>query len=330
MFSLLAVIHVGSALWVYTDVKRREQSLFWVLGTVLMPEAFFPIYFWRIESKLIWYCPSCSRENPDSTRGCRHCNRLYAREEVALRLHGYPEPSDVMAISLAALLVHRFCFYLIFLIRDGEDLLAEAIDITALSPSELWTIELIAANALIWLCFHCITARYFGRLNMIGLQFKFSYRQIALPVVLAPLLFLFSELIVHSISQVSQWTSIAILENLIQWEHGQESAYLPEVFDSSMILVAFVAIVLSPFAYEVLFRGIGYLAFARRFGHSAGIVFGALLYAIFHGGVIQFIPSFVFAVVATLLYYHTRSLIPSIITHGLVNMIALAVHLHNT
>ena len=329
LFSLLGVIHVGSALWVYSDVKRRGQSLFWVLGTVLIPEAFFPIYFWRIEPRLIWYCPACTRENTDSTRRCRHCERLYTREETVLRLHGYPEPSDVMVIALTTLLIHRFCLYLIFLIRDGSDLLAEAIDIITLSPSQLWTIELIAANALIWLCFHCVTARYLGRLNSIGLQFTFSYRHIALPLVLAPLLFLFSEATVHSISRVSQWTSFSTLENLIQWERDQESAYLPEDFDASIILIAFVAIVLLPFAYEVLFRGIGYLAFARRFGHSAGIIFSALFYAIFYGGATQFIPSFVFGVVATLLFYHTRSLIPSIITHSLVNMIALAARFYD-
>ena len=335
LFSLLGVIHVGSALWVYKEVKLRGQSLLWVLGTVLMPEAFFPIYFWRVEPKLMWYCPACTRENTDSTRRCRHCDRLYTREETVLRLHGYPVTSDVMVIALATLLVHRFCLYLMFLIRDGSDSLAEVVDITTLSPSQLWTIELIAANALIWLCFHCVTARYLGRLNSIGLQFKFSYRQIALPLVLAPLLFLFSEAVVHSISQISHWTSLTTLENFIQWEHDQESAYLPEIFDASIILVAFVAIVLLPFAYEVLFRGIGYLAFARRFGHSTGIILSALFYAIIHrgaiphGGAIQFVPSFVFAIVASLLFYHTRSLIPSIITHSLLNLIVLAARFYN-
>ena len=205
-----------------------------------------------------------------------------------------------MVIFLASLLVHRFCLYLTLLIRDGSDLLTEVVDITSLSPSQLWTIKLIVANALIWLCFHCITARNFDRLNSIGLQLKFSYRQIALPLVLAPLLFLFSESTVHFLSQVSRWTSFTTLENLIQWEREQESAYLPENFDASIILIAFVSIVLSPFADEVLYRGIGYFAFARRFGYSKGILLSALFYAIFHvyviihGGVIQFIPSFVF------------------------------------
>ena len=336
LFVLLGIIHVGSALWLYKDAKLRGQSPYWALGAVLVPEAFFPIYFWRIEPKLIWYCPACTSANTDSTRRCRNCERLYTREETILRLHGYPEPSDAMVIFLASLLVHRFCLYLTFLIRDGSDLLTEVVDITSLSPSQLWTIKLIVANALIWLCFHCITARNFDRLNSIGLQLKFSYRQIALPLVLAPLLFLFSESTVHFLSQVSRWTSFTTLENLIQWEREQESAYLPENFDASIILIAFVSIVLSPFADEVLYRGIGYFAFARRFGYSKGILLSALFYAIFHvyviihGGVIQFIPSFVFGVTAALLFHHTRSLIPSIITHGLVNAIALVTWYYNS
>ncbi len=329
LFVLLGVIHIGAAFWVYNDVKRRGQSLFWVLGTVLMPEAFFPIYFWRIEPKLIWYCPSCNRENADLSRRCGHCERLYTREETLLRLHGYPEPSDAVVISLTTLLVHRFTLYLIFLIRDGSALLSEVVDITTLSPFQLWTIELIAANALIWLCFHCVTARYFGHLRSIGLRFTFSFRQIALPLVLAPLLFLFSESTVHVISQVSRWTSFAAVENLLQWERKQESAYFPESFDASIILIVFVSIVLVPFAYEVFFRGIGYLAFASRFGHSKGILLSALFYAVFHAGAIQFIPSFVFGVTVSLLFFHTRSLIPSIITHSLVNTIALAAWFYN-
>ena len=57
LFVLLGIIHVGSALWVYKDAKLRGQSLYWALGTALMPEAFFPIYFWRIEPKLILVLP---------------------------------------------------------------------------------------------------------------------------------------------------------------------------------------------------------------------------------------------------------------------------------
>ena len=326
---LLGVIHIGTALWVYKDAKLRGQPLYWALGTILMPEAFFPIYFWRIEPKLIWYCPACTHENTDLSRRCTQCERLYTREETVLRLHGNPQPSDVMVISLATLLVHRLCLYLTLLIRDGSDLLTEVVDITTLSSSQLWIVELIAANALIWLCFHCVTARYLRYLRSIGLRFAFSFRHIALPLILAPLLFLFSESTVHVFSQVSHWTSFTTLENLLQWERNQESAYFPDDYDASLILIAFVSIVLTPFAYEVFFRGIGYLAFARRFGHFKGIILSSLFYAVFHAGAIQFIPSFVFGVTVSLLFFHTRSLIPSIITHCLVNAMALAAWFYN-
>lgn len=303
--------------------------MYWALGTILMPEAFFPIYFWRMEPKLIWYCPACTHENADLSRRCTQCERLYTREETVLRLHGNPQPSDVMVILLATLLVHRLCLYLTLLIRDGSGLLTEVVDITTLSSSQLWIVELIAANALIWLCFHCVSARYFGRLRSIGLQFAFSPRHIAFPLILAPLLFLFSESTVHALSQVSRWTSFTTLENLLQWERDQKSAYFPEDYDASLILTAFVSIVLTPFAYEVFFRGIGYLALARRFGHFKGIILSSLFYALFHAGAIQFLPSFVFGVSVSLLFFHTRSLIPSIITHGLVNAIALAAWFYN-
>ena len=295
-----------------------------------MPEAFFPLYFWRIEPKLIWHCPACSRENTDSSRKCKHCDRLYTNEETVQRLQGYLEPSDVVAIFLSALLVQRLALYLTITVRNGSDVLREGIDITTLLPSHLWTIELIAANVLIWLCFHCVTARYRRRLNFVGFQDTFSLRLIVLPVVLAPLLFLFSEATVHGLSLTSRSTSFTTLEILIQWENTQESAYLPDGLDASIILIVFVSIFLAPLANELLFRGIGYSALARRFGHSAGIISSALFYAIFHGGAIQLIPSFVFGVVAALLFHRTHSLIPSIITHSLVNMIALVMWFNNT
>lgn len=323
LYALLGIIHVGSAIWVYKDAKLRGQSPYWALGTVLMPEAFFPIYFWRIEPELIWHCPACTGENTSASRRCKNCERLYTTEETVLRLHGNPEASDVMVISLAALLVHRMGLYIALLAKEGSGILAEEVDVTTLSSSQLWIIELVAANVLVWLCFHCITVRCRGRLDTIGLKFKLSHRQLALPIVLAPLLFVFSEATTHSISLISRWTSIASLENLIQWERNQEAAYLPKDLDTSIILVAFVSIFLSPFAYEVLYRGIGYPAFVRRFGHSAGITLSALFYAVLHGGIVQFVPTFVFGVIAALLFSHTRSLIPSIITHGLVNAIAL-------
>ena len=232
-----------------------------------------------------------------------------------------------MVVSLAALMVHRIGLYVVFLITDGSVLLTDVTDITTLSLSQHWTIQLVAANALIWLSFHCVTARYFARLASIGLQSTFSSRHIILPILLAPLLFLFSVSTDNSLSQISSLTSFTALENLLQWEHEQEAAYLPEGVDASLILVAFVSVILLPFAYEVLFRGIGYLALARQFGRPLGIVFSAFFYAvfhaIFHAGVIQFIPSFVFGVMLALLFYRTRTLIPSIVTHSLVNAIAL-------
>ena len=42
--SLMVLIHGGLALWVYNDIKVRERSMLWVLGTLIVPEAFFPLY----------------------------------------------------------------------------------------------------------------------------------------------------------------------------------------------------------------------------------------------------------------------------------------------
>ena len=109
---------------------------------------------------------------------------------------------------------------------------------------------------------------------------------------------------------------------------------MPENFgDSTVILFGFVMLILMPVGEEILFRGIAYTGFAGRFGQTKGMALSALLFAVLHGYIRSFMPSvlggipiFLMGVTLAWLYIRTKSLIPCIITHSLVNLILILIY----
>ena len=325
---LQAFLHVGLALWIYNDTKLRDRSILWVVGTFIVPEAFFPLYFWNTSPQLIWICPDCQRQNRAWSRQCRRCNRTYTVDETANRLHGYFEPSDPFVIFLVAMLIYGFAARIGILITDGEESLKNGVDIQTLIQSlpnfHFWIIQLITGNVLIWLCLHCITVRYRRSLSSVGLRFGKRFGYLISPLLLAPILILISEGTTQSVSWISHIMSLAGLDKLIEWEQQQQSIGMPEQLgDPLIILTAFVLVILLPFGEEMLFRGIAYPALSDRFGQRMGLVFSALLFAVFSGGFLQMIPAFINGIILGLLIDKTRSLIPSIMTHSLMSLISL-------
>ena len=324
------LIHGGLALWVYNDIKLRDRSMLWILGILLVPEAFFPLYFWNRAPELIWTCRDCHRNNRATSRQCRYCNRSYTVEETASILHGHFEPSDSIVIILVTLLVHRFALYTAIGIAEGPDKLAQPQDIpsfiSTLPPSHLWIIELIVGNILIWLCLHCVTMRYRRPLAAVGLKFSGDFRIFGLPFLLAPILMLISEGGMQGIVGLNRILSSKALESLIQMEQQRQAIGMPEHFgDASVILMGFVTLILTPVGEEMLYRGIMYTALANRFGDQKGLLLSSLLFALLHGSVLRFIPLFVMGLALALLSVRTKSIIPAIITHSCVNLISVVI-----
>ena len=129
----------------------------------------------------------------------------------------------------------------------------------------------------------------------------------------------------------SEHTPLDWLTNLAHWEQQQWANSMPENFgDSAVILLGFVMIILLPVGEEVLFRGIGYISLAGRFGQAKGMVLSALLFAALHGYIRAFIPlvlegvpMFLMGLTLAWLLVRTKSLIPCIITHSVVNLILI-------
>lgn len=89
------------------------------------------------------------------------------------------------------------------------------------------------------------------------------------------------------------------------------------------IFTAISAIVLAPMAEEVLFRGILY-ATVKEMGHPRMALFGtSIVFAAIHGSWVTLLPLTFFALVLTLLYERTRSLLAPIVAHASFNAVNL-------
>ena len=328
---LTAVIHGSLALWVYNDSRLQERSGFWALGTFFLPQAFFPIYFWNQVPELIWTCPKCQRDNRAWSRKCGRCNQFYTGEETVARLHGYFNPSDPVVIFLITLLFQGVGHYVALLMVKGLEVLTETDAVYTLPASYFWSVKLFVGNVLIWLSLFCITGRYRRTIKSIGLGYSGNLTDFGLPLLLAPALAFVSVGFMRGISWFSQEIPLEGLGNLAQWEQQQWSNSMPESLgDGTLILLGFVMLILMPVGEEILFRGIAYIGFAGRFGQVRGMVFSALLFALLHGYIRSFvplvlggIPIFLMGLTLVWLYIRTKSLIPCIITHSLVNLILI-------
>ena len=332
---LIALIRGGLALWVYNDSKLQERSGFWALGTFLFPQAFFPLYFWNQLPELIWTCPKCQRDNRAWSRKCGRCEQFYTVEETVARLHGYFNPSDPVVIFLVTFLFQQVARFIAILAAEGfEVLTAPNLSVYTLSVSHFWSVKLVVGNMLIWLSFFCIIGRYRRTVGSIGLRYNGNLSDFGLPLLLAPALALVSEGFLQGIGWFSRHMPLEGLEALVQWEQQQWSDGMPENFgDSAVILLGFVMLILMPVGEEILFRGIAYISLAGRFGQTKGMLLSALLFAVLHGCIRSFvplvlgmIPIFLMGLTLVWLFVRTKSLIPCIITHSLVNLILILIY----
>ena len=86
----------------------------------------------------------------------------------------------------------------------------------------------------------------------------------------------------------------------------------------------FFAIVLAPFAEEVLFRGILLPCAVRRTGATAGLALTALAFAALHADLGTFVPLLLLSVALSLAYARTQSLWAPMAIHALFNAANLA------
>jgi membrane protease YdiL (CAAX protease family) len=85
----------------------------------------------------------------------------------------------------------------------------------------------------------------------------------------------------------------------------------------------FLLLVVVPIGEEVFFRGFVYGGLRARWGAAAAALASAAFFAAVHMQLVHALPIFVLGVLLAVLYERTRSLVPSIVTHALTNVVAV-------
>ncbi|MBI4301782.1 MAG: CPBP family intramembrane metalloprotease [Chloroflexi bacterium] len=116
-----------------------------------------------------------------------------------------------------------------------------------------------------------------------------------------------------------------VIVTQLGWKFLEPSPVPPFFREDGSLMAgsAFLAIVAAPLAEEIFFRGFIFAGISSRYGFWWGASLSALLFALGHFEIAVLIPVFVFGVLLAWLYARTRSIWPTIITHGIYNSIVL-------
>lgn len=87
--------------------------------------------------------------------------------------------------------------------------------------------------------------------------------------------------------------------------------------------VLLAAAVVVPICEETFFRGYVVTATRRRYGRITAIVLSSILFALAHLNLAAFLPLLAVGVIFAVVYLQTRSLVPTMIAHAMINGLAL-------
>jgi membrane protease YdiL (CAAX protease family) len=91
--------------------------------------------------------------------------------------------------------------------------------------------------------------------------------------------------------------------------------------DAALAMIS--AVVFAPFFEEIVFRGLLFATFRRRYGFLGSAVASALIFAVAHGyGWVGLASVLWSGVLWAWAYEHTRSLVPGMVAHACVNLLA--------
>ncbi|MDS0528089.1 CPBP family intramembrane metalloprotease [Clostridium sp. SHJSY1] len=119
--------------------------------------------------------------------------------------------------------------------------------------------------------------------------------------------------------------SVAIFSNSIVYlfsnkfdSYSKVNSIITNAYGSwvSMICV----LVLIPIFEEVLFRGLIFNELKKKFNMFWAVLLQALIFAIFHGNILQGIYTFVLGVILCIIYIETKSIFGNILCHIIYNM----------
>jgi membrane protease YdiL (CAAX protease family) len=291
----------------------------WVVGVCIFMPFFLPFYILLRPRLGAFFCSNCGFRNVFPTSKCRNCN-IEVNQESNLTIHGEWNMADVIALFVLSV-------FTLPISLAGLSVVLGISERDSTSWMTNFSFSFVGTSLLLILPFWFITIVCRRSLKDVGLSRKRLYRNIGFGILaVIPVLFLsyFSEeIIVRAIINTVPTKTEAIGEFVAE-EHKRGAELWPENPDEILKLVSagFLLVVMGPLGEEILFRGMAYNALRKRSRRRALIV-TSLLFAIAHAQVIHFIPVFLTGLAMAYLYEYTRSLIPAITLHSLINLLLM-------
>ncbi len=119
------------------------------------------------------------------------------------------------------------------------------------------------------------------------------------------------------------------LDPIFRFENIINNAELPSLSESnflltpSFILGVLSTLILKPIVEEVIFRGIILKGLLVKYSSAIAILISSMLFSIYHMSITNSIPTFLFSIVACLIYVKTQKLTYSILLHVFSNSLWL-------
>lgn len=89
----------------------------------------------------------------------------------------------------------------------------------------------------------------------------------------------------------------------------------------SLALFALTSMVLAPIIEEIFFRGFLFNGFRQKYDWKIALVISSLIFSLFHGQVATLIPTFLLGALFSYMVHRTKSILPGMILHFLVNSV---------
>ncbi len=86
------------------------------------------------------------------------------------------------------------------------------------------------------------------------------------------------------------------------------------------LIMAFSAVFLAPLSEEIFARGFTYTIIKKRFGRIIGIIFSSIFFVSLHLDIWNAVYLFIIGIGLTILFDRTKSLVPGITAHALINL----------
>lgn len=108
---------------------------------------------------------------------------------------------------------------------------------------------------------------------------------------------------------------------LIFFDIAPQGEYIAELFgeDINLWVLGVVIVIIAPIAEEVFFRSFVYTGLEEKLGWKKAALVSALIFGAAHMQLVSLLPTFLMGLVFAYLYKRSRSVVPGMILHFMVN-----------